>query len=195
MKTKRWVTRFLLSFVLALAACAAPPPETNLANPASVYCREQGNTLEIRTAEDGSQSGVCIFPDGSRCDEWACFRGECGPAAATSTASPEPNDAPTAAPSDGAGGAIPPGTSEAVSDWWGTITANPPGAQFDDVFERQDLGQVILYGIDASDPAVKAQIEELRGSGKIVHLYGWLFSNVPDANGSQIRVERIEVEE
>jgi hypothetical protein len=23
---------------------------------------------------------VCIFPDGSECDEWAYFRGECGPA-------------------------------------------------------------------------------------------------------------------
>jgi hypothetical protein len=42
---------------------------------------EQGNRLEIRTATDGSQSGVCIFPDGRECDEWAYFRGECGPAA------------------------------------------------------------------------------------------------------------------
>ena len=184
-----------LSIWVALAACAVPPSETSLANPASVYCREQGHTLEIRTAADGSQSGVCIFSDGSRCDEWAYFRGECGPAAATPTASPEPAAVPTAVPSDGGGGAIPPGTSEPVQDWWGTITANPPGAQFDDVFERQDLGQVILYGIDASDPAIKAQIEGLRGSGKIVHLYGWLFSNVPDANGSQVLVERIEVEE
>jgi hypothetical protein len=23
---------------------------------------------------------MCIFPDGSECDEWAYFRGECGPA-------------------------------------------------------------------------------------------------------------------
>lgn len=184
-----------LCTLLALAGCAAPPPETNIANPASVYCREQGHTLEMRTAADGSQSGVCLFPDGSSCDEWAYFRGECEPAAAMPTAAIEPEAAPTAAPSDGAGGAIPPGTSEPVQDWWGIITANPPGAQFDDVFERQDLGQVILYGIDASDPAVKAQIEGLRSSGKVVHLYGWLFSNVPDANGSQIQVERIEVEE
>jgi hypothetical protein len=45
------------------------------------------------------------------------------------------------------------------------------------------------------DPAVKYQIEALRDSGKIVHLYGTLFSNVPDYNNSQIRVDRIEVEE
>jgi len=35
--------------------------------------------VEIRTAEDGSQTGYCIFPDGSECDEWAYYRGECGP--------------------------------------------------------------------------------------------------------------------
>jgi hypothetical protein len=29
--------------------------------------------------------------------------------------------------------------------------------------------------------------------GKIVHLYGTLFSNVPDYTGSQIRVDRIEI--
>ena len=45
------------------------------------------------------------------------------------------------------------------------------------------------------DPAVQAQIKALRDSGKIVHLYGTLFSNVPDYNGSQVQVDRIEVEE
>jgi hypothetical protein len=44
------------------------------------------------------------------------------------------------------------------------------------------------------DPEVEAQIQALRDSGKIVHLYGTLFSNVPDYNGSQIQVDRIEVE-
>ena len=45
------------------------------------------------------------------------------------------------------------------------------------------------------DLAVKSRIKALRDSGKIVHLYGTLLSNVPDYNGSQIQVERIEVEE
>jgi len=49
-------------------------------NPASVYCEQQGNRSEVVTAADGSQYGVCIFPDESICDEWAYFRGECGPA-------------------------------------------------------------------------------------------------------------------
>jgi putative hemolysin len=72
-------------------------PQANMANPASVYCEEQGNKLEIRTAADGSQSGLCIFPDGSECDEWAYFRGECGPAgqgeSASATTSPFPDAA------------------------------------------------------------------------------------------------------
>jgi putative hemolysin len=48
-------------------------------NPASVFCEEHGGKLEIRTAVDGSQSGACVFPDGSECDEWAYYRGECQP--------------------------------------------------------------------------------------------------------------------
>ena len=66
--------------VQTLEATGTDTPVLNMPNPASVFCKENGNTLEIRTAADGSQSGVCIFPDKSECDEWAYFRGECGPA-------------------------------------------------------------------------------------------------------------------
>ena len=31
------------------------------------------------TDAQGGQSGMCVFPDGSQCDEWAFFRGECQP--------------------------------------------------------------------------------------------------------------------
>jgi len=48
----------------------------NMPNPASVYCEEQGGIVEIRENEAG-QYGVCVFPDGGECDEWAFFRGEC----------------------------------------------------------------------------------------------------------------------
>jgi len=51
-----------------------------LPNPASVYCLKNGGRLEIREDEKGNQYGVCIFSDGSECDEWAYFRGECQPA-------------------------------------------------------------------------------------------------------------------
>ena len=55
-----------------------------------------------------------------------------------------------------------------------------------------------LKGLNKNIAAINAlepQIEALRDSGKIVHLYGTLLSNVPDYNGSQIQVDRIEVEE
>ncbi len=53
------------------------PEKVQLPNPASAYCLEQGGRSEIRTAEDGSQSGFCIFEDGTECAEWQFFRGEC----------------------------------------------------------------------------------------------------------------------
>jgi len=56
---------------------ASEEPAAGLANPASVYCEEQGGTVEIRTDAEGGQYGVCVFDDGSECDEWAYFRGEC----------------------------------------------------------------------------------------------------------------------
>lgn len=48
-----------------------------LPNPASVYCKEQGGKLEIRTNPDGSQTGYCVLSDGSECEEWAFYRGGC----------------------------------------------------------------------------------------------------------------------
>ena len=90
---------------------------------------------------------------------------------------------------------MPEGATEKITDWWGVIKKTQPGAQYDDYFERRDLGQVIYFGIDSMNPAVQAQIKSLRDSGKVVHLYGTLVSNVPDYNGSQIQVDRIEVEE
>jgi putative hemolysin len=167
-------------------------PQANMPNPASVYCEQNGNKLEIHTAADGSQSGICFFPDGSSCDEWAYYRGECGPAAQKSL-TPAINVEATIA--NASGGYMPPDTTEEISDWWGVIKSTEPGAQYDDYFERQDLGQIIYFGIDSIDPAVKSQIEALRDTGKIVHLYGILHSNVPDYNGSQIQVIRIEIDE
>jgi putative hemolysin len=51
----------------------------DMPNPASRYCREQGYQLELRTDASGT-TGYCVFPDGSECEEWAFYRGECGPA-------------------------------------------------------------------------------------------------------------------
>ncbi len=196
--------------LMALTACTAPQaqapepaatdmPQAGMPNPASVYCTQKGNKLEIRTADDGSQSGVCILPDGSTCEEWAYYRGECGPAAQKSPTPAMTVEATTEASGgteeQASGGYMPPGTSEEIADWRGVIKSTEPGAQYDDYFELWTNGQIIYFGIDSIDPAVQTQIKALRDGGKIVHLYGTLFSNVPDYNGSQIQVDRIEVEE
>ena len=74
--------------IVILSGCAKPGDNasTGLPNPASVYCEDNGGNLEIRTGSDGGQFGVCVFPDGSECDEWAYFRGECAPKGLVETA-------------------------------------------------------------------------------------------------------------
>lgn len=82
--------------VLSLAACTELPPapegkttpgsaasasQVGLPNPASVFCRDNGGTLEIRKDAAGNETGFCLFPDGTECEEWAFFRGECKPGA------------------------------------------------------------------------------------------------------------------
>ncbi|MHB1318049.1 MAG: putative hemolysin [Anaerolineae bacterium] len=74
------IALMLAVVALMLVACGtAPGSDAELANPASVFCEEQGGTLEIRTDADGGQVGYCLFDDGSECEEWAYFRGECQP--------------------------------------------------------------------------------------------------------------------
>ncbi len=46
-------------------------------NPASIFCQDQGGKVEIRDDASGGQVGICIFADGSECEEWALFRGDC----------------------------------------------------------------------------------------------------------------------
>jgi putative hemolysin len=197
--------------MMALTACATPQtrttpdpaatamPQVGMPNPASVYCTQNGNKLEIHTAADGSQNGICVFPDGNMCDEWTYYRGECGLAQQkrpTPTVAVEAtNEVSGGDPGENAsGGYMAPGTSEEIADWRGVIKSTQPGAQYDDYFELWTNGQIIYFGIDSMDPTVQAQIKALRDSGKIVHLYGTLLSNVPDYNGSQVQVDRIEVE-
>lgn len=77
-------TTLALVFVLVLvmlkflSSNKEKKPNQSIPNPASVYCIQNNGTLEIRENEKG-QYGVCIFPDGSECEEWAYYRGECKP--------------------------------------------------------------------------------------------------------------------
>lgn len=72
----------LLLFFLQITSCEdrLSEPAVQEANPASVHClKGKGNRLDMRKDKDGTY-GVCIFPDGSECEEWTYFRGECKPA-------------------------------------------------------------------------------------------------------------------
>jgi hypothetical protein len=57
--------------LLFLVGCAS-----QIANPASQYCTAQGGTLEMIEGEGGT-AGVCVLADGTRCDEWQFYRGQC----------------------------------------------------------------------------------------------------------------------
>jgi putative hemolysin len=70
---------FLLIIMLAIAGCSSRPDASQIANPASEYCTEQGGTLDIRQDAGGGQVGYCQFDDGTECEEWSYFRGDCRP--------------------------------------------------------------------------------------------------------------------
>lgn len=52
-------------------------PVVGVPNPASVFCVEQGGTVDIVDADDG-QIGYCELPDGTRVEEWEYYRAETG---------------------------------------------------------------------------------------------------------------------
>lgn len=69
----------LFAVLVSCSPAESDETDTGLANPASVHCEEQGGRLEMRRDADGGQYGVCIFDDGSECEEWAYLREECAP--------------------------------------------------------------------------------------------------------------------
>jgi hypothetical protein len=100
-----------------------------LANPASVYCEEQGHALEARTDENGTY-GVCIFADGSECEEWAYFRGECGPGAGEA----QPTEMPVTSTDAAVQVPDPARARDAALDYvfdrYGEVVFPPPGADW-----------------------------------------------------------------
>jgi len=54
---------------------AVPTGTAGMPNPASVNCGNVGGTLQIENSPAG-QYGMCNFPNGTSCEEWALFRGE-----------------------------------------------------------------------------------------------------------------------
>lgn len=49
-------------------------PVVGMANPASVYCEEQGWTITIVKDEEGNESGICKLADGTEVEEWEYYR-------------------------------------------------------------------------------------------------------------------------
>lgn len=64
---------FITGLIVLLAGCTN---QSQIANPASVYCVEQGGTVDIRNTPIG-QVGYCVFDDMTECEEWAYYNGEC----------------------------------------------------------------------------------------------------------------------
>jgi hypothetical protein len=83
------VTLAIMVVTCGAAACArksappeappstSPPPATQLANPASTHCVQEGGRLVIERRPDGAEYGLCLFEDNRQCEEWALLRGEC----------------------------------------------------------------------------------------------------------------------
>jgi len=129
------VVTFSLAACEQVRAITPIPTQVGLPNPASVFCEGQGGRLDIRTDDAGGQIGVCVFPDGSECDEWALFRNECRPAEVATQAA-LPTSAPVVDPA-----ATPP-------DGWKVFTHPTLGYSFfypaDSTFESTDPARYTL---------------------------------------------------
>lgn len=69
---------FYLSFLITLT-CLSSKELGALPNPASMNCINQGGRLKILKRGDGGEYGVCVFPNGRQCEEWALLRADCPP--------------------------------------------------------------------------------------------------------------------
>lgn len=67
----------VLVAALLVTACGSgddDDADTEMPNPASEFCEEQGGTVQVVTEDDGSQKGICRLPDGTEIDEWEYYR-------------------------------------------------------------------------------------------------------------------------
>lgn len=69
---------FLLICLLCLPASLSAKDIKSIPNPAAAYCKQLGYTYEKRVAADGSEYGVCVFPDKSEANAWDFYKGKAG---------------------------------------------------------------------------------------------------------------------
>ena len=77
MKIKLFILVSLLILPMLIFAACSSASSTDIANPASENCVEQGGTVVIEERGDGGQYGVCTFEENRQCEEWAMMRGDC----------------------------------------------------------------------------------------------------------------------
>jgi uncharacterized protein len=70
------ITILLILILLISVGCSNKVSEVQIANPSATKCIEDGYRYEIRTNNDGSQTGYCIS-NNNECDGWAYFNQEC----------------------------------------------------------------------------------------------------------------------
>lgn len=145
-------TLFLLMGIVFSASCTprqgSLTPEANMPNPASVHCEQNGGKLDLRHDASGGVVGMCVFPDGNECEEWAYFRSECNPGNVRMTI------VPTAFPA--ATEVAPTAVVELASDGW-------------KIYRNEKLGYGFHYPVDAT---VVPNDEPLRGLSIIGPLIG-----------------------
>jgi hypothetical protein len=92
---------------------------------------------------------------------------------------------------DGPGPFFPP---EQVAGWQGTLISmrKEPGSGPDDAFVL-DGDWPLHYGVWSEDAELAAKLESLRDTGQSFRIWGELTAGVPDANGTQILVTRVEL--
>jgi putative hemolysin len=175
---------------LLLVSCQALPlssevsltvPPHGLPNPAAVHCTEQGGTYEIVNELNGGQSGLCHFPDGSQCEGWAFYRGDCLPGGGQPNPESDMNTRESPAIT----------SPQPISAWVGSI--HSAAGQFDDFFELAPPGTGSL-GLAGKNAELEAEIVALRdasGNREMVFVWGDLVCAVPDYGGCQIRVNKL----
>jgi len=130
----------------------SPTPDANMPNPASVFCEQNGGRLDLRQDASGGVVGVCVFPDGSECDEWTYFRGECKPSSPLLT--PASTDSPVA-----------------------TVPAAAVAEEFasDDcrIYRNEELGYSFHYPADAQIITNDEPLKSISVTGPVIDGESW----------------------
>ncbi len=85
-------------------------------------------------------------------------------------------------------------SGQPVVGWPGYVVGAPEGATYDDylVLVPEGSGE---FGLASASGEIEAEIAGLRDSGKTITVWGQMICGVPDVNGCQIQVSRLEVED